>query len=324
MKKKKCVCGVDLGGTKTAAALIDFNGNIQHKVRKKTDISHGAKSVMAGIVGMIRDMFDYADEHRIDVEAIGMGSGGCIDKNKGVVSYSTSVFPGWMGMPLKDILKKEFNLPIFIDNDGKVAALGEGWIGVAKGIKNYVCIAIGTGVTSGIVISGELYRGQGGYAGEIGHASIEMNGLECDCGNYGCLEAYAGASSIIRRVTKAMKKGMETKINDLVRGDLEKVTTKIIFVAAQGGDKFALGILTEVGKYLGVGIANLINTLNPELIVISGGLAQAGESLLRFVRCTVEERINLQATGPVNIVLTKLGEDTAVVGAAALAINNII
>ncbi|HEY62453.1 MAG TPA: ROK family protein [Anaerolineae bacterium] len=322
MKKKRCVCGVDLGGTKTATALIDFHGNIHHKTKKKTDVSDGAKSVMAGIVGMIRDEFEYADNHEMIVNAIGMGSGGCIDKDKGVVSYATSVFPGWIGMPIKDILQKEFDVPVSIDNDGKVTALGEGWIGAAKGVENFVCIAVGTGVTSGIVISGELYRGYGGYAGEIGHASIEMNGVECDCGNYGCLDAYVGASSIIKRVTKALKKGVKTKINDKIKGDLANVTPQTVFESAQEGDEFALSVLAEVSKYLGVGIANLINTLNPELIVLSGGLAQAGELLLKFVRPAVKQRINVQATGQINIKLTKLGEEAGVIGAAALAITN--
>jgi glucokinase len=205
-----------------------------------------------------------------------------------------------------------------MDNDVRCAAIGEKYFGAGRHVRNVICITLGTGVGSGIFIDDQLFRGPKDIAGEIGHMTMDPNGPKCNCGNYGCLEAYVGAPNIARRTREAIMAGEPSVVTELVDGDLYRITPKIVTMAALKGDRLARRIMQDTAELIGLALANVVNMFNPELLIIGGGVAQAGDLLLSPIKQTVKSRAMREHAKMVEVVAAELGEDAGVIGAAWL------
>ncbi len=307
------VIGLDIGGTKIAAALVDERGCVISSVRRQTHPELGREFVLEQIGAAVGELVEKARSISEKVLAVGIGSPGIIDPESGVIVQAAVNLPQWSGFSLKQFIEERFSIRAFADNDVNVMALGECMFGAAVGMRNVIFIAIGTGIGGGIVIGGRLYHGSNFTAGEVGHITVVPDGPRCACGNYGCLEALASGPAIARRAEEYMAKGVRTTLQSIV-GD-GKVTCELVAKAASEGDALCRRLLGEAGRYIGIAISSLMNVLNPDCIVVGGGVAQAGELILSPMR----EEVALRALSPAPILQSSLGDSAGQVGAAALA-----
>jgi len=284
-----------------------------------TEAHIGAKFVVDRIVAMIRDAVrDASREGALDKDAflgIGLGSPGPLDRETGTVLETPNL--GWRNFPLRDLIARSIGLPAVLDNDANAATLGEWWQGAARGVNNVLGVTLGTGIGGGIVLDGEVYHGASDVAGEIGHTTIDSNGRKCACGNYGCLEAYASGPAIAARAIEGLEAGAESLLPDLVDGDLQRITAAHVSEAIITGDRYAADVMRQTAEFLGTGIANFVNVLNPELIVVSGGVTRAGDHLFGPLRAEVRKRAFKVASDACQIVPSDLGDTAGVIGAAA-------
>jgi glucokinase len=308
--------GVDLGGTNIVTGLINEKGEIIKEDRKYTEANRGAEYVIENMVESINQVV-----REIGIEntrAIGLGIPGILDIDKGISLLATNL--GWENIPVTEKIRQYFpDVPVFIDNDVRVATLGEKYFGAGRDVNNLIMLTIGTGIGAGIIIDGKLYYGSTNSAGEIGHTTIFKDGLYCRCGNRGCLEVYASATGIARRVQNYLKEGHFSAMLDMVNNDVSRITAEIVSKACRRGDPLARMIMEETAELLGISIANYINIINPEMVIIGGGVALASDLLLEPLRKVVKERTLKTASEKVNIVLAKLGDKAGVIGAATLA-----
>ncbi|MEW6189082.1 MAG: ROK family protein [Actinomycetota bacterium] len=308
------VIGVDLGATKTAAALVDEQANILNLKRRSTP-TESPKILVRNTIELIEEIFDVSKACMENILGIGLGVAGLMDFQRGVVIFSPNL--PLRNLPLREIVHDHFNLPTFLDNDANVAAMGEKFFGAGRGVSNLVCLTIGTGIGGGIIIDDRIYRGAGGSAAEIGHMVIDPKGPPCGCGNRGCLEAFASGTAIARRAREAVDE--ESMIFKLIRGKIDDISAEIVARAAMRGDPLAKGILRDAGEALGVGLSNVINIFNPEMIIIGGGMAEI-ENLLTTARAEISRRALAPNLKTVKIVGAKLGTNAGVLGAAALVL----
>ena len=252
---------------------------------------------------------------REDLEGMGFGFPGQIDCQKGIVRLAPNI-PGWVNVPIAEIMEKEFNIPTRVDNDVRTAALGELNYGAGVGCQNLVCITVGTGIGSGLVINGKLVRGASNAAGELGHIKLNMQGGPlCGCGDRGCLEAYASGPSIVALAEEYIRGGKSTKYRELANPE---ITPYIVAVAAKEGDPVAKQIFRIMGEYIGIGLTSVVNLLNPEKIIIGGGVADAGDILFDPIRETIQKRAMTIQKEAVTIVPAQLGNTAGVIGASLL------
>jgi glucokinase len=246
---------------------------------------------------------------------VGVGAPGPLDRERGVVLLTPNL--GWRDVALRDRISEGTGLPASLDNDANCATYGEWWIGAARGAKNVVGMTIGTGIGGGLILDGHLYHGSSDVAGEIGHTTIDQNGRRCGCGNYGCLEAYASGPAIAERAREALTYDAVSILPSLVDGDLSKITAQTVYEAASHGDTIARDVVRDTARYLGTGIANLLNIFNPDVVVIAGGVTQAGDALFEPLRVEVRKRAFKPAVDGCRIVPGELPGTAGVVGAAA-------
>lgn len=311
--------GIDIGGTNIKIALVDKNARIKSKKILPTAYFKSKNALIAGLVTEINNILSEAGIARKDIIGLGVGAPGAVDIRSGTVHYFTNI-PDWREVPLGNILKKKLGIPVFVDNDVNVMALGELFFGAGKKAKNMLCITLGTGVGGGLILEGRLYRGSSYAAGEFGHMPININGPKCKCGSWACVEVYAGNRYIVRDVITRIKRGQATLIKKIVNGDLSKITPEIIDEAARAGDKFAKKVWVDVGNKIGTGLAGAVNLLNLEKIVIGGGVAEAGEVLFDSIKKTINERAMKLPARTAKVVKAKLGYDAGLIGAATLVL----
>jgi len=314
------VVGVDLGGTSINVGVVPWEGGTVLGMRSMpTESDRGAKAVVDRMVGMIEDaMRDARREAAIPEEGfvgIGLGSPGPLDRETGTILNTPNL--GWRNFPLRDLISNRIGLPATLDNDGNAAALGEYWLGAGRDAESLVAVTLGTGIGGGIVMGGEVFHGASDVAGEIGHMTINTTGRRCNCGNYGCLEAYASGPNIAARAVEGIESGESSLLPELVEGELDEITAELVYEAIVAGDLYAKEVMRETAKFLGTGIANLINILNPEMVVISGGVTRAGDHLLEPLRGEVRRRAFREAADACRIVSSELGDMAGVIGAAA-------
>ena len=311
--------GIDIGGTNIKLELMGKAARIKAKSIFPTDSFKGKNALINEIARQtVRLLSEYSATKR-DLIGIGIGVPGAVDIRTGTVHYLTNI-PGWREVPLGGILRKRLKVPVFVDNDANVMALGEFKFGAGRGAKHMLCITLGTGVGGGLILNGSLYRGSDYAAGEFGHVPININGPKCNCGSWACVEAYAGNHYIIKDTAAKIGRGEKTLIRKLVKGDLKKITPEIIAEAARKGDRFARQIWVDIGNKVGIGLAGVVNLLNPEKIIIGGGVAGAGKILFDSIKKTVSARAMKLPAGTVKIVKAKLGCDAGIIGAATLAL----
>ena len=302
--RKKYLVGVDLGGTNIVAGALAEDGSDVIAMRSEpTRADQGADQVIDRIVRMIdtviAETIAQTGAKRDDMIGVGVGAPGPLDRERGIVITTPNL--GWSNFPLRDVIAERTRLPVRIDNDANCATLGEWWLGAAKGANNVIGMTIGTGIGGGIILGGRLYHGSADMAGEIGHATIDITGRRCKCGNYGCLEAYASGPSIADRAREALS-GDDTLMVRMAGGDPARITAATVYEAAKRGDDTALDVVRETSRFLGAGVANLLNIFNPDVVVIAGGVTQAGETLFAPLRREVKKRAFKPAVDACEIV----------------------
>jgi len=319
---EKWIVGVDLGGTTTKLAFINLYGEIIHKWEIPTDNSNVGKNITINIAKAIDHKLEELGQEKTKLAGIGMGVPGPVNYGTGVV-YNT-VNLGWEdNYPIKDLLEVETSLPSVIDNDANCAALGEMWKGAGNGAKDLVCVTLGTGVGGGVIANGEIVQGTTGAGGEIGHiTSIPEGGAPCNCGKTGCLETVASATGIVRLAVEELSKGRSSGTLQELYSQTGQFTAKDVFDAARNGDETAERVIDKVAFHLGLALANIGNTLNPEKIVIGGGVSKAGDFLLDKIRVQFEQFAFSRVKASTELALATLGNDAGVIGAAWLIKNN--
>jgi glucokinase len=321
-KTPQYIVGVDLGGTKIFAGAVSVDGTRTHGMRTlatQADVG-GADGVVDRIVGLIEgvilDTMNETGAGRKDFLGIGLGAPGPLDREKGIVVVAPNL--GWKDFPLRDRVSSRLGLPATLDNDANCATVGEWWLGAARGGRNVVGITIGTGIGGGLIMNGELYHGASDVAGEIGHTTIDVNGRYCKCGNYGCLEAYASGPAIATRAREALQReDITSNLPNMVDGQLDRITAETVYDAAKKGDALANEIVRDTARYLGAGIATLLNVINPDTVVIAGGVTRAGDALMLPLKAEVRRRAFNPAVKAARIVLAELPGTAGVVGAVA-------
>ncbi len=314
--------GIDVGGMSIKAGVADINGNVLHKTTIVTRGNYDAEYTISNdIHKLIVKLLDEANIPEEKIAAVGIGQAGSIDSERGIINY-------WNNIPMKNVhvveeLKKWHKMPVFIDNDANVAALGECVFGAAKGLRNVMLVTLGTGVGSGIIIDGKIYRGEYGAGAEAGHMRIVMNGEPCTCGGRGCWEAYASVSALIRQTKAAMEKHPESMMCSIAAemGEVNGITS---FKAARAGDKAALEVVARYIEYVGTGLISLQNIFRPQIFLIGGGISKEGEFLTDPLEKFVQDGMFDKETGdPVKIRPAALHNDAGILGAAALAIESV-
>jgi glucokinase len=283
---------LDVGGTGMSAAVFREDGGAPvARTSVPTPVEKGVEGVVDAAANLIRLVRARAEEEGIPARRIvGVGAGfpGAVDPDRGVVRQAPNL--RWRDVPIRDLLQERIGLPVVVDNDANCAALGEWWEGAGRGSRFFVAVTLGTGIGGGILDDGRVLRGASGAAGEIGHLSIDFQGRPCVCGNRGCLEAYCAGPAIAARARGLLATRESSSLTDLSRGYPDRITAAMVTEAARGGDALALEVITETGELLGSGIASLVNVLNPDRIVFTGGVAGAGDLLLRPLREEVRRR----------------------------------
>lgn len=309
------VVGIDLGGTNIVVGTIAEDGSeLLGLVSEPTLPEQGGDAVIARMVKLARASMAQAKGK--EIVGVGIGSPGPLDTKKGVVILTPNL--GWTNMPLRDRIAEGVNLPAVLDNDANCAIYGEWWRGAARGVQDVVGLTIGTGIGGGIVLGGEIYHGASDAAGEIGHMTIEVHGRRCNCGNDGCLEAYASGPAIAARAVEGIAAGAKTGLPQYVRGDLSKITAQVVYEAANDGDHYALEVVRETAELLGAGVASIVNIFNPEVVVICGGVTQAGDRLFEPLTAEVHRRAFKPAWEVCRILPGILTGTAGVYGAAAV------
>ncbi len=315
---KKYKIGVDVGGTNVKIALVDKTGSIVYSDTVPTRAEMGYEYTISNIITAIRNVMKESKITKDSIEGIGFGFPGQIDCDNGIVRLAPNI-PGWVNIPIADIISKEFSIPVKVDNDVRCAALAELNYGAGKGAKNLVCITVGTGIGSGLIVNGKLVRGASNAAGEIGHIKLQMeNGPLCGCGDYGCLEAFASGPAIVAMAEEYIKGGKSTKYRELAKTE---ITPYVVAEAAKQGDVVAKKIFEIMGNYIGIGLASVVNLLNPEKIVIGGGVADAGDLLFNPIKETLKKRTMPIQGSAVKVVHAELGNTAGVIGASLLIEN---
>ena len=316
------VLGIDIGGTNlVVGSVAEDGGTLLATATEPTQAEAGASDVVDRLVGLAERAVAQTRREAPGAEIIGVGVGapGPLDTRRGIVLLTPNL--GWVNMPLRQIIHDRVGLPAALDNDANCAVLGEWWVGAARGARHAIGITIGTGIGGGLILDGRLYDGASDVAGEIGHTTIDTEGRRCKCGNYGCLEAYASGPNIAVRAVEALEAGAESRLPDYVGGDLTRVTAQTVYQAAQDGDELALEVVNDTAKFLGVGIANLLNVFNPEVIVVCGGVTLAGDHLFVPLRREAARRAFKPAVAACRIVPGALAGTAGVYGAAKVFLD---
>ena len=307
--------GIDIGGMSIKGAAVDSNGRVYEKFSMPFIKGEPGEITIHKLAEIVKE-YIAANGLEGKIAGIGIGSPGTLDVKNGIVNYANNL--GWNELPVAKLMQEVLPYPVRLTNDANAASLGEARYGAGKSYETIIMLTLGTGVGGGIIINGKLFEGNEGKGGELGHTVIVVDGEQCTCGRRGCLEAYASASALIRDTKKAMrsnKRSLMWKISP----DIELVNGKLPFEAAKQGDATANKVIDDYVKYLGEGILNYCNIFRPNVIVLSGGVANAGDFLFDKVNAYVKERnYGYKATPEVKIVPAELGYDSGKIGAAAL------
>ena len=317
--KSECVVGVDLGGTKILAGVFDSAMECIGTAKLSTKSQRGTEAVIARIERCVRDAIDEADLSLKNVAGVGIGAPGAVNFDEGSVIFAPNL-EGWKDVPLKKDLEKQLGVPVFVENDANIAVLGVHVTELKAKPKNVIGIFVGTGIGGGLIIDGELYSGFNHTAGEIGHMVIDMNGPKCGCGNKGCFEALASRTAIFQRIKAGVKDGEKTMLTEMLGDALEDMRSGDLRKAMRRGDKFVTKVINEVAEYIGLGIANLVNIMGPDVVVLGGGVIEAlSDEMLGTIAKTAKEHAMPGTMKGVDIIASKLGDNAGITGGAVLA-----
>ena len=319
MKSNKPAIAVDIGGTKYITAMVDGDGKVLCRRFDYTLASEGPRRVISRLVKSIHAVIRKSGISAAQLGGMGIAAAGLVDTGMGTVTESPNL-PHWRNIRLRDILAAEFNMPVFLLNDASAAALGEYRFGSGRDLRNIIFMTVSTGIGGGIVVDGELYSGVDGCAGEIGHMIIQVNGSKCSCGRHGCLESLASGTAIANMAKERLRGWEESLLTEMVGGAIDEITAETVAKAAKKGDGLCCDIVNAAARFLGVGLGNLVNIFNPQMIIIGGGLVSGmGEMILRPARKSMREHAFKLPSKTVRVVRAGLGADAGMLGAAIYA-----
>jgi len=317
-----CAIGAEIGVGFVSIMLADFGAKPIwcKRVAVDPEIEQSAFIKRAG--DLIQEALARAKRQGSRPLGIGVGVSGLVDVRQGELVFAPNL--KWSHVPIRQMLMERFDVPVFVENDANAAALGEYYFGVARGVENFIYLSADVGLGGGIVLGGKLFRGNGGYAGEVGHMAFDPNGDLCGCGRRGFWESLVSPRAVVRNIQATLQNGTDSLIRQLADGNLNNITFDQVIEAAQANDQVALCALQDVARWLGIGIANLVNTLNPELVVLGGGLARASMALTPVIETTVRENALEQPRKALKIAVSAYGSEACVVGAAAIVLDEIL
>jgi len=316
------VIGIDIGGSNVRTAVANAQGQVLARDQGITPAREGSEAIVRSILDSIGRVLTQADMTTSDVGAVGLACAGLSNPETGIL-YTSPNISGLKDVPLADFIEKEIGKKVFLMNDANAAAVGELHFGAARGARNFVYITLSTGIGAGVVIDGKIYAGSTGLASEPGHMIISDEGPDCYCGSRGCWEPLASGIAMADYAKQCIEEGRKTSIVDYVGGDAERVTAEVVHQAAQADDVLAKEVIARTAYYVGVGLANLINIFNPELIVIGGGLSNIGDILLEPAYEEARRRAFPQMSAVVRFARAELGDDSGILGAAVFALEGL-
>ena len=317
--KAEYFIGVDLGGTKILSGVFKHSLDSVGTSKLSTKSQRGVDAVIERIARCIQDSVDESDLTLKQVAGVGIGAPGAVDFVEGRVIFAPNL-PGWKDVPLKKDLEKHLGVPVFVENDCNIATLGVHVAELKAKPKNLVGIFVGTGIGGGMVINGELYSGFNHTAGEIGHMVLDVSGPKCGCGNKGCFEALASRTAIFQQIKAAVKDGQKTILTDMLGDDLSDLRSGDLRKAIRRGDKFVDKVIENAAEYIGIGVANLVNILGPEVVVLGGGVIEAlADEMMSVIVETAQDYAMPGTMKGVDIIASKLGDSAGITGAAVLA-----
>lgn len=311
------VAGVYIGSKVVEIVIANLNAEFVYSNKIENDYSVPYTETLGEISKSIKRWQE--ENPSKNILGIGLGVHGLVQSEKGIALYAPNL--NWENVPVKNFLQEKLNLPVFIDNDVRTMTLGESWFGVAQDISNFILIYIGYGVGGSIVIDNHLFRGINEGAGEIGHTTIDPNGPQCSCGNFGCLQALASEHAIVKKIVELLKNGRSSSIKDIIGGELSRISPEIIYDAALNEDELALEVIGQQSKYLGIAIANLINTINPSMVIISGKISRLGDLVMNRIKDEVQRRSMKYLQHSTNIMYSNLNRQAVLKGAVAFVLN---
>ena len=313
-KSERYAVGVDLGGTNIKIGIVSNKGKLLDKLSISSKAEGGPDKVVKQIKIGVKEILSGSKRK---IKGIGIGSPGVVSAKKGTVENPPN-FPGWTKVNLGNIISKEFGIPCFVENDANVAAIGELIFGTGKKYNSFVMITLGTGVGGGIILNKKLYRGEIGSAGEVGHITINYNGPKCNCGSYGCIEAYVGNNYLINRIKSELSARPNQKILKLAKNDLALLTPLIINQAAESGDSYAKSVISDMGEQIGAALASVSNLMDVSTFIIGGGVSGFGVPLFTAINKSLVERVITSLRNRVKVLPAKLKNEAGIKGASAL------
>jgi len=317
-----CALGVEINVDYLLIILTDFTANVLWRKRIGIDPENQQDEIITHIISLIEDGLDAVKTSNLKILGIGVGVPGLVDYRSGYLRIAPNLH--WKDVPIQDLLYKQFGIPVYVENEANAAALGEYFFGAARNTENFIYLSAGVGLGGGIVLNRKLFRGSYGYASEVGHVTFDAGGELCGCGKRGCWETFVGPRAVERKVRRVLQTGADSVMRDLAGGSLDQINFDIVLTAALEDDQVALNALQEVGQYLGIGMANLINIFNPEMIVLGGSLNMASPIIMPVVERTVTANTLAPNRENVEIVSSELGWDASVMGAVALVLDEIL
>lgn len=315
------IIGLDVGPSTIKAVITDLNASILSYIEAAVPLGIEKTELLILISDTIKTLLKSDSIDHDKILGIGVGMHGIVDVEQGISLFAPIL--QLRDIPIKDYLEKEFKMLVKVENDVRAMALGESWFGAGRGTNSVVSINIGRGIGAGMIYGGKLFHGIHSIAGEIGHMTIDIGGPKCSCGNYGCLQALASGPCITEKAVKEISMGKDSLIKELVHGDLLNISGEIVFEAAKKNDSLAKEILNQTGIYLGIGITNLIHTINPDRIIIGGGVAKAGHFILDSLKETIHQRALTDQAKKTDILLSELGDQATLIGASTLVLTEI-
>lgn len=318
LNKDSFVVGVDVGGTKIATGLVNRDAQVIARTVLPTPDDEDLDIVMDQIYQSIDETLKKSLVNRADIAGIGVVTPGPLDPRSGVLFHAPNI-PAFKNVPILNLVQTKFGVPTLVDNDANAAGLAEALFGAGVGYECVLYVTVSTGIGTGIIINQQIYHGKHGAAGEGGHVTIEYQGRRCACGRHGCIEAYASGTALTQRTLERLgATGASSKIVELVGGDLEQVTPVVVSQAAQQGDELALELIRETAEYLAIWLGGMINLMDPDIIIIGGGLSSIGDLLFSTIRQTIADYTINPFVDDIKIVTAHLQSDVGILGAAAL------
>ncbi len=321
MSEKQYFAGIDIGGTNIKFGIFDETAKVIYRSHRPTESNKGATPLIHKLTNIAEQLLLHASEEELEIKQLGVGSPGAVDINSGQVISVCPNIKDWKGIAIGAHLKKHLNIPVYVDNDANAMALAEQKFGAAAGFNSAVCLTIGTGIGGALIMNGSVYRGSNFSAGELGHVSINPDGEKCNCGNRGCLELYCSSKAITKSAKKLLSKHMTEDFEEILKGEPENLTIKKIFLAFDKGDTVAREVIEEAAYYLAVGIAGVVNLINPQAVIIGGGVADGS---LKFVELVEKDLRKIAFDSAVEKLIVKkaiLGNDAGFIGAGLLGLH---